>query len=314
MGRSLRRSWLRLLSPPGMRLPFACDMKTFTYQYTQRPRYLQDCFYWKGRGYHYSHAAPLAMLSAGEPPDDDPWAALAWVLERAKQADFGHVSKLRRLILDERNAPTLVSACLGLTADTGLDGDLDFLAELMIDGPDHLRIEASFAAHWSGVMWLVPFMLEARRALSRRADRESIEANISDLLDPIDAAEPQFYDSGLSEDEYANAVGARLHQLRCICGNDKASISGGASVDMNLQVALMKKSLEPRDAKDWVDWGNFLIWRRKFEVYSGVDCSAFYRGGIFQPRAAEVILNRYSAAPVEFAVGKRYFFGHLVPQ
>lgn len=297
-----------------MRLPFAYDMKTFTYRYTQRPKYLQGCFYWKGRGYHYSHAAPLAMLSAGEPPNDDPWAALAWVLERAKNADFGHVSKLRRLILDERNAPTLVSACLGLTADTGLDGDLEFLAELMIDGPDHLRIEASLAAQWSGVMWLVPFMLEAWRALYRRADRESIEANIVNLLDPIDATEPQFFASGSSEDEYANAVGARLHQLRVICGNDKASISGGASVDMNLQIALMKKSLEPRDANDWVDWGNFLIWRRKFEVYSGVDCSAFYREGIFQPTAAAVIMNRYLAAPVEFAVGQRYFFGHLVPQ
>ncbi len=289
-------------------------MKTFTYKHTQRPSYLGDCFYWKGRGYHYADAAPTLIM----PPDDvgmeDPWSALAWVLERAKRGDFSHVSRLRGWILDKHNDPTLVSACLGLTADAGLHGDLEFLAELMIEGPDYLRIEASLAAQWSGALWLVPFMLEAWRALGRRADRESVETNIVNLLDPIDG-EPRFFASGLSDVAYIKAVDARVAELTAACGSDEASISSGALVDMNRQIWLMQKALVPRNGDEWIDWGNFLIWRRKFEVYSGVDCSGFYgEKGVFQPGQASAVLGRYMASAMSFEVGRRYFFGHLVPQ
>ncbi|OBU66010.1 hypothetical protein A9K58_12780 [Stenotrophomonas maltophilia] len=142
----------------------------------------------------------------------------------------------------------------------------------------------------------------------------AIEANIVNLLEPIES-EPELFDSGLSDVEYIDAVNARLVQLRSICGNDGTSIWGGSPVDMNLQIELMRKSLAPSDCEEWIDRGGFLSWRRKFEVYSGVDCSGFYgEKGIFQPRAAAAILNRYSAAPLDFEVGRRYFFGQRVRQ
>lgn len=292
----------------------AYAMKKFTYKHTQRPKYLEGCFYWKGRGYHYPECLPTAIISADELPMEDPWIALSWVLERAKSADFSHVSRLRHWILDQQNDPTLVSACLGITADAGLDDDLEFLAELMLEGPNYLRIEASLAAQWSGVLWLVPFMLEAWRALSRRADRTAIETDIVNLLDPMHG-EPRFFASGLSDVEYTRAVDARLVELKAALGDDGASISGGAAVDMNQQVWLMRKALVSKDSAEWIDWGSFLVWRRKFEVYSGVDCSRFYGdGGMFQPREASGILDRYLVSPMHFDVGERYFFGHLLPR
>lgn len=289
-------------------------MKTFPSKHVHRPKYLQDCFYWKGRGYHYSEPAPTAVVAASEMPMESPWDGLAWVLERAKNADFHHVSNLRHWILDRHSDPTLVSACLGLTADAGGDSDLEFLAELMIEGPDYLRIEASLAAQWSGVLWLVPFMLEAWRVLRRRADRDAIETNIVNLLDPIDV-EPQFFASGRSDVEYIETVDARLAELKAALGNDRVAVSGGTAVDMNRQAWLMRKLLVSRDTAEWVDWSNFLIWRRKFEVFSGVDCSGFYgEKGIFQPQKASVVLDRYLASPMGFEVGRRYFFGQLVPR
>lgn len=251
-------------------------------------------------------------MASGGWLNDDPWIALASILESAKRADYSHVSKLRQWILDKDSDPTLVSACLGLTADAGLNTDLEFLAELMIEGPNYLRIEASLAAQWSGVLWLMPFMLEAWRALGRRADRAAIEANIANLLDPIEG-EPEFYGSGLSQIEYTEAVDSRLAELKKILGSDEVSISGGAPVDMNQQIRLMRKALVLKGNDEWIDWGNFLIWRRKFEVYSGVDCSSFYgKKGVFQPRAAAAVLDRHLVSPMHFEAGKRYFFGSLV--
>ncbi|WP_434570472.1 hypothetical protein [Pseudomonas sp. Z3-6] len=288
-------------------------MSTATYKYTRRPDFLHDCFYWKGRGYHYVSAAPEAVSSPDGWRSNDPWIALASILERAKHADYSHVSQLRKWILDTDSAPTLVSACLGLTADAGLDTDLDFLAELMIDGPDYLRIEACLAAQWSGVLWLIPFMVEARRMLERRTDQEAVEANISNLLDPV-GGEPDFYDSGLSEDDYRAAVDSRLANLKNAHGNDRISILGGLPVDMNKQAWFMRKALAPKNIDEWIDWSGFLLWRRKFEVYTGVDCSSFYgENSDFQPLNAAAVLDQYMASPLRFEVGRRYFFGNLVP-
>ncbi|MGN8275823.1 hypothetical protein [Pseudomonas sp. SMN5] len=288
-------------------------MNTTHYKYAQRPEFLHDCFYWKGRGYHYSSAAPGQVFAPGGWQDSDPWIALACVLERAKQGDYSHVPQLRKWVLEPDSAPTLISACLGLIADAGLDSDLDFLAELMLEGPDYLRIEACLAAQWAGVLWLIPFMVEAWRSLERRADRAAVEANLSNLLDPLEG-EPEFYASPLDPIAYREAVDSRLAQLRTTYGNDRFSILAGSPVDMNQQVWLMRKTLTPKDSDDWIDWSDFLIWRRKFEVYSGVDCSSFYgKNGEFQPLNAAAILDRYTASPLPFEVGKRYFFGHLVP-
>ncbi|WP_177327719.1 hypothetical protein [Pseudomonas sp. URIL14HWK12:I7] len=288
-------------------------MKASIYKHTQRPGFLQDSFYWKGRGYHYSGPAPAEVLSPDGWMSNDPWIALAAILEQAKHGDYSHVSQLRKWIVEPSCDPTLVSACLGLTADAGLDTDLDFLAELILEGPTYLRIEACLAAQWSGVLWLIPFMVEAWRTFARRADRAAVEANLTNLLDPIEN-EPEFFDSGLNEVDYKAAVDSRLSELQNAYGSDRCSISGGMPVDMNKQVWVMRKSLVPSGTDEWIDWSNFLIWRRKFEVYSGVDCSSFYgKNGEFLPLNAAAVLDRYMASPLHFEVGKRYFFGNLVP-
>jgi hypothetical protein len=71
-----------------------------------------------------------------------------------------------------------------------------------------------------------------------------------------------------------------------------------------------------REPGQWLDWGNFLLWRRTFETYTGVDCSRFYDSkGSFMPLNAAAALEKYVAREprVEFEPGQRYFFGHRVP-
>jgi hypothetical protein len=182
----------------------------------------------------------------------------------------------------------------------------------MFDGPRHLRIEASLAAQWSGVLWLIPFMVEAWCSLDRRADRSSVEADISNLLSASEG-KPDFFDNGLSEAEYRRAVEARLAGLKDAFGTDRFAIMAGEPVDMNKQVWLMRKALVPKGNDEWIDWSDFLLWRRKFEVYSGVDCSGFYgEHAEFLPHNAAAILHKYMSSPLHFDVGERYFFGNLV--
>lgn len=287
-------------------------MRTTAYRHTQRPEFLRGCFCWKGRGYHYSGTAPEVVFSLEGCSNGDPWIALAAVMESAKRGDYGQISQLRKWILDEGSAPTLVSACLGLIADAGLDADLEFLAELMIDAPDYLRVEASLAAQWSGVVWLIPFMVEAWCSLDRRADRDAFEANISNLLDAREG-EPAFFDTGLGKADYRKAVEARLADVRETYGTDRVAILAGEPVDMHKQVWLMRKALTRKANDGWIDWSDFLLWRRKLEVYSGVDCSGFYaENADFLPRSAAAILDKYMSLPLQFDVGERYFFGSLV--
>ena len=104
-------------------------MNEVTYKFSRVPGFLQRCFHWNGRGYHYSGPAPDEVLSPDGWMSEDPWIALASILESAKRADYGHISRLRPWVLKEDSAPTLVSACLALTADAGLHEDLEFLAD-----------------------------------------------------------------------------------------------------------------------------------------------------------------------------------------
>jgi hypothetical protein len=291
-------------------------MKRYTYRFLDRPPFLQGCFFWKGRGYHYAGPVPDEVQDLSALTSDDPWLVLASAIEGAKRGDYTGIPKLRRWARDESVDPTLSSACLGLMADAGLEADLEFLAELMLEGPNSLRIESCLAAEWTGVLWLLPFMLEAWHALDRRADRHSVEANISNLLEPLEG-EPVLFGGNYSETEYVQAVTARLAALKAVTGTDDVSVLGGEPVDMNKQIWTMRKALVNSDSETWVDWGSFLLWRRKFEVYTGVNCSSFYgKKGEFLPLNAAAVLNRHMAAspPINFKIGERYFFGRRIPR
>ena len=289
-------------------------MQPQTYRYLDRPAFLEGCFFWKGRGYHYAGPVPAQATDVHAAAGDDPWIAVAAALEAAKRGDGSGIAHLRRWVVDKQAAPTLVAACLDLIADAGRRDDLEFLAGLMLDGGDGLRIEACQVAQWCGALWLVPYMLEARKAVRRLPDKQTIEANVSNLLESVDD-EPVLYDGQYDDSQYAELVHARTGELASQAGTDEVAVFGGELLDMDRMVRRMRMALVNRSRGGWTHWGAFLSWRRKFEPFTGVDCSSFYSAtGEFMPLNAAAVLERYAEDHPHpgFVPGQRYFFGQRV--
>lgn len=162
-------------------------MQQPTYRFLNRPAFLEGCFFWKGRGYHYAGPVPLEAQHVSAAAGGDPWIAVAAALEAAKKGDPSGIAHLRRWVLDEQVAPTLGGACLDLMADAGRRDDLEFLAGLMLEGSDALRLSACEVAQWCGMLWLVPYMAEARKAVRRLPDKRTIESTLCHLLEPLDS-------------------------------------------------------------------------------------------------------------------------------
>jgi hypothetical protein len=290
-------------------------MERYPYRFIGRPRFLIGTFNWKGRGYAYEGAVPEDIHSSRGQENQDPWMVLASVAEAAKSGDRSGLPLLRTWARDETVAPTLSSACLDVIGDAGQKDDLEFLAEMMLEGPRSLRIEASQAMQWAGALWLVPYALELWRTLERQADRDAVEINISNLLDSRER-EPVLFGGSYSADEYVELVTTRVAMLKADAGRDEVAVMSGEPVDMDAMIWKMRKALVNRGVDRWVDWGPFLLWRHKFEAYTGTDCSTFYsKTGAFQPLNATVVLERYIAEHSQpgFVVGDRYFFGHQLP-
>lgn len=286
----------------------------FTYKYTNRPSFLEGAFHWKKTGYSYKNPPTIKLLSEEALHSEEPWIMLASAVEYAKLGKLKDISYLKRLVVYEETDPTLVDAILNLIADTGGKTDLEMLAELMFDASSkYLKLRACQSAKWAGEIWLVPFILEVWKGLDRQADRDAVEAVISNLLDPLEGPELEFFDGNYQEHEYCDKVIRYVNAMVDKFGSDRISILGGEPIDMSKLIWRMRKMLHSRD-DGWIDWGAFLLLRHKFEAYTGADCSEFYKGNSFQPLTAAHVIERFVENHPDhvFEVGGRYFFLHSI--
>lgn len=123
------------------------------------------------------------------------------------------------------------------------------------------------------------------------------------------------YDGSYDDEQYAALVNERMLELANQAGSDEVAVFGGELLDMERQLWRMRKALVHRGGSGWIDWGPFLLWRRKFEPITGMDCSSFYSAtGEFKPLNAAAVLERYIEDHPHpgFVPGQRYFFGQRV--
>ena len=285
-------------------------METFQYKFTRRPSFLTGCFHWKKHGYTYASNPEVDLLQPSALQHDDPWYRLASVLEHAKNGDASHLRVLEPFVRDESVDPTLLGGALDLIADAGGRLELEILADLMLDGTGYLKLQAVESARWAGVLWLIPYMIDVFEHCPHRTDREGVEEVISSLLEPR-TRELEFFATGESPRQYAERVSDRVAQLVDEAGSDEIAVFAGEPIDMRALIWRMHRDLreEPEDR-----WASFLLLRHKLEAYTGVDCTQFYRDGVFRPLSARVALEEYMKANPElrFEVGRRYFFGWRV--
>jgi hypothetical protein len=282
-------------------------------RFSRQPKFLQGTFHFKQLGYQFRQPPPIDLLGKGAEASDDPWIVLAAALARAKAADFSVVPRLREWALDGTVDAVLGGGCRDLLGDAGGRTELDFLAAQMLEAPSPgLKVEAAQSAAWSGLLWLIPYMLEVREQSERQADRDAVDVGISNVLESQEV-EPELFAGTYSDPEYRALVTARVEAIKDAAGSEDVVVFGGEPVDMSKVIWQMRKALINRKSGEWINWGAFLVWRRKFETYTGVDCSKFYGPKGFQPLSATAVLDDYLAGPQPtFQPGKRYFFGHLV--
>jgi hypothetical protein len=282
-------------------------VETYEYKFTKRPGFLGEGFvHWKQSGYAYATVPDIDLLGPGALRSSDPWVRFAAILEHAKHGDRTHLRDLEPIIRDESIDPTLVAGGMDLLADAGGRSHLELLASVMLDGTRYLKIQAVRSARWAGTLWLIPYMANVLEDLPRRADRDAVEAPISDLLDPLEG-DMEFFDKDDPTREYIERVSARVAELSAAAGTEEAAVFAGELVDMTKLIGQVHAQLREPSPNRWAD---FLLLRHRFEVFTGADCSSFYRDGSFQPLSARVVIEDFLAAnPVlRFVPGHRYFF------
>lgn len=287
----------------------------FVYRYKDRPKFLEGAFHWKEKGYSYAVPPEIDLGDERSLRHEDPWVALAAAVESAKSSKIPNIDYLKEFANSADTAPTLVSAITDFIADAGSRNDLEYLAELLIDGPEHLKLVACQSAGWAGEIWLVPFILEALDTMSRQVDRDAIETVLSHLLDPMDEEELLFFGGRYSPEEYRERVRNRIEEIKDLAGSEEVSVLGGEPIDMPRIIWRMRKHLSDR-GDGWRDWSDFLILRHKFEAFTGADCSGFYDAHKFQPLSASAAIEDFvQAHPVlDMKAGLRYFFLRCIDQ
>lgn len=306
------------------------------------PEFVENgAFNWSSRGYHYIFSEEELCLVESGVTVENPWLEIARVVEHAKIGNFATVGSLARFF-DTDLATNAAPAAMLITGNLGCKQDIEALVQVMHDGPDGFRVYACQAARNAGCLWLIPPMLEAWHHRSKSVDaHENIGFAIADLLDPIRhlddegevasragrftiPTEPKSRTSELEQlavktsdpgasKEFSKLVLRRWNEVAASCSDEQTAIWAGAITDVR---AFAEHFLRMISAETFtlIQTPLTVPLREKFEASSGVDCSDFYRDGIFHQLTAVATLESFldSTIPNRFETGQRYFFGHRI--
>ncbi|MGW8392599.1 hypothetical protein [Pseudoduganella sp. HUAS MS19] len=161
-------------------------------------------------------------------------------------------------------------------------------------------------AMW-GHLSVVPVLLETLSKIARFEDSRHLVTMLSLMLE---AKPGEISDAdGLEDSEgYASKVGRRVDDIVLRLGTSDAIVMFGELFSVGKLVDVMRRALSDGT------WFN-PYWRHKFEATTGVNCSGFYRDQDLQPLQALAILEDFEdqGTAGRFVPGRRYFFGHPVP-
>jgi hypothetical protein len=298
------------------------------------PPFLYGCFDWRVNGLHWDREPDLDLLSEDTLHSDNPWIVLAAVVERAKQGDHGEVDRL--LPLAQQTEPFALDRVALLSfADVAPWHSLQFIERVLLGDDADARVNGAEAAAMSGALKLVPAMLSAWRRASSGLDHEMIGFAISDLLEgsggPIADHAGNFNaprptgppPPGMDPDSwrllverppnpaspFPGFVEEAHSRLEKTLGAEAVVWQGRLMdvVELAREFLAEVKSPEPH---------NFIDFRHRFESYTGIDCRKFYFAMEPQRLQMAAVLEDFLASPeaARYQPGRRYFFGHPIPE
>ncbi len=280
--------------------------------YREPPGFLAGTFRFSALGYRYSEAPPLDLMASEALDSENPWIALAAVLEHAKT---GHWSLLRRvpLLMDPSQSPLLVGSCFRLLGDVGSDYAIELLQSLLRHESSTYIVHACQALHHIGYLSLVRSILQAWERLRSQDDREVVALILSEMLE--EQRGPLSSCTEYTSTEYSNLVGKRSEELRSQLGAENVPVWGGRPFGVVSLVHGMIRKLKAARTYGLSLDARFLDLRERFEASTGSDCSGFFVDARLQVPVALAILQTFLRDPGsdKYQEGMRYFFGHPVP-
>lgn len=298
------------------------------------PPFLYGCFDWRVNGLHWAREPDVDLLAEEALNSDNPWIVLAAVIERAKHGDHGAADRL--MPLAQQTEPFALDRVALLSfADVAPWHRVHFIEQVLLSDDGDARVNAAEAAAMSGALKLVPAMLSAWRRASSGLDHEMIGFAISDLLDggngpiinhagtfnaprptgpPPPGMDPESWQvlvdlppdppspfPGLVEEAHA--------RLEKTLGAEAVVWQGRPLnvLDVVREFLAEVKSPDPH---------NFIDLRHRFESYTGFDCRKFYFAMEPQRLQMAAALEDFLASPeaARYQPGRRYFFGHPIPE
>lgn len=279
----------------------------------EQPSFLKGTFIWDQLGYNYLTSPQFNLIKSEALNSENIWISLSAILEHAKSGHHDPIQCLQKLMRADIGH-LLLCVCAELLGDAGTSKQLHALEDMILRGPDHLRMAACRAAYWSGELWLVPIMLDAWNLVEWGGDRDTIAFMLSDLLE--EAAGPIVANEGYSVSKYNKIVRSQLDKILSEIGTDQITVWEGKIFSVNKLAKHMYELLqsEGESIADLAD--DFEDYRHKFEASTGISCSSFFRNETFQPLEAMVILEEFleSGQGERYEEGIRYFFGHRIPK
>jgi hypothetical protein len=154
---------------------------------------------------------------------------------------------------------------------------------------------------------VVPTLLDTLAKIAEFVDAPALVQMLSVLLEAEPGALCDI--DGLNDIEaYSAKVLRQMNVVASRLGTVDAIVMFGELFSVDKLVGVMRKRL--------TNGGQFDPYlRHKFEATTGVDCSRFYEDEILQPLQTLAILEAFEERDraKDFEPGRRYFFGHLVP-
>ncbi|TIP02851.1 MAG: hypothetical protein E5X76_23100 [Mesorhizobium sp.] len=299
------------------------------------PEFMARTFDWREDGFHFAGTPPAGLMSPAALSNSNPWIVLAAVVERAKHGDHSQVPLLSRYY-EEHATDRLAQVALMLTGDIGRERDLQLLAGALSSADPLTRVYAAQGAALAGRAWLVPPMLEAWDAADTVDEHAMIGARIADLLEEpggeliehadifpfknVDRfleenpsfrkAESQLRILAEGEAAFPRLVEAQYAKVTKQVNDDAAFLWRGSRWSMR---NFVDRFLAELDREVPLSLPNL---RHRFEAYTGLDCTGFfYVDGDPDLIGMAAVLDDFleSGTIGQYAVARRHFFGHPIP-
>ena len=278
----------------------------------ERPGFLgKGVFSWNARGYRFAQTPPLTLMSPSALTNENPWIALAGVLERARGGDFSSLPILVQCIR-ESDHPVLWRACFELLGDAGSMPIVktvfhEFRKEVVDLGNAVYERHLAYTLAQSLYLWAVPLMLDIYLGSQDRRETGIITILLSRALEedfgPIAAGV-------LGDDEYRELVISKYEALTAELNSDAFPVLYGKLFSVGSLTARLLETIRSESPY----YASTLHERHLFEASTGIDCSRFFENGELKPDRAISIIEEFLMRGdlVAFENGIRYFFGNIV--